>query len=467
MEFIEKFKLNVQLFLKISNYGQPQKIAKKAAAIVKKFDVQPQTPKVTDLDSLLLKIRRLWKKKGFNGLSTLLSRDVKWLPWLLYYGKSPKIVEEKRFLADVLRLLKERWKITLNNLIHVYLKYYDPNITGTELIRKTIHSMLITYDGNNCRLQRWKNRAVLLFAPNGTAITADWLIGRHVDIQTSLEELDLIEDLSNANFLRYASLEIIKKAEKDFPKHLEIIPQLLEIKTFTNNDKLQIRARFPDLIPEAATCLLPKAGVNAEPWIQETLRPFFLRYLYDPRLPGGRTRWSNVSEDAVAVFKQWLSKKDLEFFFNIVEKSSGDAKWMYRRKFWEAYLPYIENTWVALGKRALEIVYTPEMQSHLKERKFSKFSGGEQGQSIFLIEMRGYIFVEWSHGGACRIWQKDNFPLRFGEKKYSAGQIRGKSPDFSIDHRYSEQYRWQDSLAQWLQQNLGIQYNQVKSYYLE
>lgn len=465
----------MQLSLKISNYGQPQKLPKDAAAIEEKFDVQPQVPRVTDLDNLLVKIRHLWNKNGFQGFSTLLSRDIKWLPWLLYHGNSPKIVEENSFLVDVLRLLKEKWKITLNNLIHVYLKYYDSKLAGTELIRKTIHAMLTTYDGNNYRLQRWKSRTILLFAPNGPAITADWLISQQVDVHTSLKELDLIEDLSNAHFLKYASLEIIKKVERNFPKYLEIIPHLLEVKAevklsskaFVNKGKLQVRARFPDLIPETATRLLPKAGANADPQIQEKLRPFFLRYLTDPRVPGGITRWSNVSKDAIAVFKQWLSKKDLEFFFNIVERSSGDSKWMYRRKFWEAYLSHIENTWVALGKRALDMVYTPEMQSHLKERKFSKFSGGAQGQSIFLIEMRGYIFVEWSHGGACRIWRQDNFPLKFGEKKYSAGQIRSKSPDFSIDHRYSELYRWQDALAQWIELNLGIQYNQVKSYYLE
>lgn len=212
MEFLKKFQSNMQLSLKISSYGQPQKLPKGAAAIEEKFDVQPQSPKVTDLDDLLARIRNLWKKNGFQGLSTLSSKDIKWLPWVLYHGNSPKIVEVNSCLVDVLKLLKDKWRLSLNKLIHVYLKYYDPKLDGTELIRKTIHAMLTTYDGNNYRLQRWKSRTVLLFAPNGPAITADWLVNQQVDIHTSLEKLDLVGDLYDANFLKYTSLEVIKKA---------------------------------------------------------------------------------------------------------------------------------------------------------------------------------------------------------------------------------------------------------------
>ncbi|HDK25944.1 MAG TPA: hypothetical protein ENG48_02475 [Candidatus Atribacteria bacterium] len=46
----------------------------------------------------------------------------------------------------------------------------------------------------------------------------------------------------------------------------------------------------------------------------------------------------------------------IRFFFEAVEKSAKDPNWRYRRKFWEAYLPHIEKTWVVLGTRARDLI---------------------------------------------------------------------------------------------------------------
>ncbi|MFZ5688027.1 MAG: EH signature domain-containing protein [Bacillota bacterium] len=432
-DFLLTFSKGIQFSFTTFNFGEPQHLPKQAEIIRKKFDVQPHPPEdITDLDILLSKVCQLWQKKGKEGLSILSYREIKWLPWVLYHGPAPKIVAQKDLLMAVLQLIKERWSINLVKLIHVYLKYYDPEVAGTETIRKTILELLTSCEVKNIRLKRWQTAAVLLFSPNASKITAHWLMNEKDKVDNSLQKLGLVGDLANCYFLRYVILEILETMKQKFPYYLENLLSLLVVSDEKGDNHIVrtstiARARFPELIPKAAAYLLPAAGVNADP----------------------------------------LAKKDLEFFFIIVEKSCEDAKWVYRRRFWEAYLPYIENTWVVLGRKARQIVdsesdFNSELRTHLAERKPSKLKGARSDQSAFLIEMRGYIFVEWSNSGACRIWRKERFPLPFGAKEYLATQVRSNDADYRQDHMCSESYRWQDRMAHWFYHDSGIPFQNYR-----
>lgn len=460
--------------LSAPSYSKPKFLEKQSEIIEKKYDSPPLSPEPADLDKLLIKVRKLWRDKGLIGFEALKSKEIRLLPWIMFHGNSPKIIEDKLILLDILRLMEEKWKVIYNSLIHAYLKFYEPGDNGVEELRKFLHQQLVTYKGNNYSVNKWKNRTILFFTPNGPAMTANWLMNQQNSVNESLKKLDLTGNMGQSSFLKYTITEVIENIKRQNLNKLDILLSLLEVKQeYANNYQLYssmpgtpilTRARFPELIAETANHLLPIAGTNVSTEVQDRLRPFFLKRLNDPRLPGGATRWSKVSKEALAVFKQWLSRKDLEFFFNIVDKSSDDPKWMYRRKFWEAYIPFIENTWVALSKRARDMFNEPGMKSDLKDLNYGRFRGA-QGQSIFLIEMGGHVFVEWSHSGACRIWEKNRFPLKFGVKEYSASQITGINPDYWQDHRGSEFYRWQDRLANWFKYDLGIK--QVTSYFLE
>jgi len=464
---LKSLRKQLQYSLKVPEFGEPKFLLKQKVELEKKYDVGPQEPKATDIDELCAKVNMLWVQKGKKGLELLNSKDIKWLPWVLYHGDSPKIIEKQKLLQTILEILQKRWKRTLNSLIHVYLKYYDPSFSGTKMLGETIYEQLTIYEKNNAQIQKWKNR-IILFSAAGPGITASWIVKKNKDVAASLDHLGLTGDLSTSGFLKHMVFEAIKMIEKTFPEHLQKLRPLMEMEEpqdiYTSKSFM---VRFPELISEAATRLLPKAGTSAPSHIQDALRPFFLNHLGDPRLPGGSTKWKRVSDEAVKVFKQWLSKKDLEFFFNLVEMSNLDPKWIYRRRFWEAYIGYFENTWVALGPRALSLVSNPKMKKHLEERNFGTLSGNSL-QSIFFIQMGGYVFVEWSSsGGACRVWHKDRFPLQFGQQKYSASSITRPKVhyDYRQVHSSSELYRWQDTLAGWIQRNTGIKPD--KSYYVE
>lgn len=448
--FLQKFLRQAKDALIFPVFNKPHYLLEQREIIKKKWDIEPKPPDTKDLNQLLSKVRQLWTKGGKEGLEKLSHREKRWLPWILYQGESPRIIEQKDLLEALLSILEKRKNSHLNSIIHVYLKNYEPS-ADSDVLRVFILKYLATYEGNIPRLKHWKDR-IYLFYPNNLRSVVKMILSQREKPSIYLEKLGLVKDLSNCEFLKYITYGCLKEVEKNFPVYLEVLLDLLE------SPLDHTKPRFPEIIPKAATSLIPKVGVNISRQMQELLCSFFLKYMGDPRLPGGITRWSQVSEEAGRIFIQWLSSKDIQFFFEVVGHSAGDPKWRYRRKFWESYLSYIKNTWVVLGKRARNLVTEPEY-------RFGELRGASRDQSAFLIEMGNYVFVEWSHSGKCRVFKKDDFPLEFGLQYYHAIDIRPPSPEYSQIHYVSERYRWQDQLANWIRIDLGILPS--KSYYLD
>jgi len=66
-------------------------------------------------------------------------------------------------------------------------------------------------------------------------------------------------------------------------------------------------------------------------------------------------------------FKEWLNSRNIEIFFEIVSNvPESDQKWIYRRKFWEACIPYIENTWPIFGSKILNSYFLKKLKKKKK-----------------------------------------------------------------------------------------------------
>src|SRR5699024_6467110 len=89
-----------------------------------------------------------------------------------------------------------------------------------------------------------------------------------------------------------------------------------------------------------------------------------------------------------------------------------DTHWRYRKKFWEAYLPYIQNTWVVMGSRA-EKMAKLLFPNGIKKLKYGKLTGADSRQSVFFLRLQGHDIVEYSHQGASRVWKIKESPLEF------------------------------------------------------
>ncbi len=436
------------------DFGLPKLLPRQLEVIQSIFDVQPKEPNRGDLGALLAK---LWKVP----LDDWKQREVRQLPWLLNYGPRPHLIEQAENFSKVLSFLESNFKNSyLKYLIHIYLKHYHPQIPGFDLLRRFIHKHLISYNGKSPRLNRWKGFDILLFSPNGHRTTASKFEQLKADdVIAYIESLGFTGDLASCRFLKETIRTFLEKTvtQEVFYNKVQKTIALLEV-----NEQNVSRLRFTELDTVAASELIPKAGINAPDQIQDSLRSFFLRHLHDPRLPGGAPKWRKVDPTARKIFGQWIAKKDLEFFFNVVDKTAKDPHWQYRRKFWEACLPHIESTWVILGNSARRLVFqsSRDMQAHFKERRFGNLIGGSSEQSVFLIEMKGHVFVEWSNAGACRVFNKRTVPVTLGLKQYRTDDLRFAGYVARQLHHGAIRYKWQLELSVWIIKNLGIHIKQ-------
>lgn len=444
---LEDFRRTMKYALRPVSFPEPVHVAQQHRRIVETYDVAPRVPPKLELGELALKVKTLWASQGSGGPSALSKREVGNLPWVLYYGEAPQIASQIELVQHILRLLEPYVRTSLSKLVHAYLLFFDSALPGTEAIRRFLVRSLAQYQGHSPRVRRWRQRASLVFAPDGPGVAARWALGSDKDPTRVLsEDLGLEGDLATGAFAKALARACIVMAEKSFPSGLEKALNLLEVPATPPT------ARFKELLPEAATGLITKAGPEASQKIQDILRPFFLRHMGDPRLPKGWSRWREVSQEARHIFAQWVSKRDTEFFFNVIDGVAESRQWTYRRRFWEAYLPYIENTWVALGSAARAQIDNPQMREHLEERQFAHLAGVSSEQSVFLIQMGGYVFLEWSHSGACRVWEQQTCGFELGQPHYSGSELRADNYVLYKRHMGS----WQEDLAQWMLLHTGI-----------
>ncbi len=387
-------------------------------------------------------------------MKSLSPKEKRYLPWLIYLNKDPKIIDNISFLKAILSYLNPTKTYYLNALIYVYIKNFSLS-PGNELIRNVIFENLKRYTGHNRRLIKWKNKLNYLFTKNAVSKCAQIILAKtHDSIDKSLDFLGLTGDLANSNFLKFVAYDTLKLTENN----LALIPIFLDLLKSPQNP---FEPRFPELIPQVASQLIPKVNDYAKNF-KELLSKFFVKYIGDPRLPGNRVRWSKVSNKAREIFIKWLAEKDIEFFFEVIAKTAYDKHWRYRRKFWEAYLPHIESTWIILGTKARTLI---EDNYECKyEYKYGILRGGSSDQSIIFLKIKNYIFVEWSHSGACRVCTFDQFFYEFRDE-YRDLYLRNINYIYRQVHYGSESYKWQEELADWIRSNLEIY--PTKSYYLD
>lgn len=426
-------------------YPLPSKLIDQTKQIEKIFNITPHTLSHDDLEQLASKVEFLWRTKKHKFIEKLSVREKRNLPWLFY--DYLKIIDRFDMLKSVLNFYQGKSSYVVR-LIYVYLLNYDTS-NGNEILRQFIIDNLKENTSYYCI--RWKKKINFLFTKSAILNTAKWILSqKNKDPNVCLEELGLSGLLSDSAFVKEIIMLCLRITQKD----ISFLPKLLELLKSPNDPS---KCRFGDgILPEVATYLLPELEQQELFKAKEMLCVFLKKYLGDPRLPGGATRWRKVSKEAIKVFMKWLVKQDIEFFFDIVDRTSEDPKWHYRRKFWEGYLPHIEQTWVVLGPKARDLAKNSEYS-------YGYLKGGNSGQSVFFIKMGGYVFVEFSNSGACRVFKETDFPFKFGERLYRTSDIYSSVPIHKQNHIFPEKYSWQNKFSRWIWMNLNIYSN---NYYL-
>lgn len=360
-------------------------------------------------------------------------------------------------VSSLLDLLTQRCGVALGRLPYVYLLEYAPDLAGTEILRRAAHDFLITYSGSRLQLRRWKEALVLLFTPQGPRNTARWLAEHSRDPLNALASIGVEGQLLAGKFVRQVTREAAAATAKAFPANLDLCLQLL----IDESD----RPRFLDVVCQAASLWIPRADSHGSEEIKSRLQRFFVKHLGDPRWPGERMRWGGVSEEARRIMTRWLAKEDITFFFEMLSQAEKHSAWQHRQEFWEAYLPYIDATWVVLSPD-VRAKMGKQVEERIASGACGEFTGSNGGRSMLVIEMKGWVFLEWTHTGGCRGWPKDEFHLPPPQEQPQKGPPWHYSPSkvnsmlwtcqYYQRHYGSENYKWQMEFSAWLAGELGL-----------
>ena len=454
--YLQKISSDIQVALSSLPLPSIEGLEGEVQRLAEKYDTVPKKPHVLELGRFWASLQSDYNNDGPQCIRSLTAKSKKWLPWIMFYKKQytggSYPVEWPGLLDEIIDDFKEapKWSHLLP-WIHVFFENYDPQQPYCQKLGKFIHDHLAMYSRARPRLVKWKNQ-IVLFSKLGPQFLGKGLFKEAEAATQQLGACGFEGSLFFCSYLNYALQYTLKEAHDSFPEKLDETLGLLEVEG--DNYK---KPRSTELIRVAADTLIEKAHVDGTKEIQEKLQVFFLRHLGDPRLAGGRTKWQGVSQKAIQIFGQWISREHIQFFFNIVDRSALDRHWKYRSKFWLSYLDNIQLTWIAFGSRARNIIRSsPELRRQREFRNYGELRGGESSQSVILIRIGGYDFLEWSNTGACRVWKSDETPFDFGQREYQAMRLRNAGYTYRQTHNGSERYKWQHQLGSWIQRNTGI-----------
>lgn len=216
---------------------------------------------------------------------------------------------------------------------------------------------------------------------------------------------------------------------------------------------------FGDRIPDAAE--------------RRKVLDFIISRFGDPRI--NRNRWIGM-EDVSGVLRAWLTEQSLRQFLDVVDRIAPDHTWKYRRAFWQAWhhAGHLHNAWVVFGDHGA----VAALQAFGPSVQFGKFKSGgrkqvQAGHAVLLLDFGACVVADWSHNGRCNIWKKSDRkrPANLNAPAYTSDEIMRPLPkddsEASLNkhdifsHHGSENYVWQNRVAERLEQLIGARVPQT------
>lgn len=214
--------------------------------------------------------------------------------------------------------------------------------------------------------------------------------------------------------------------------------------------ELGAKEDYDDLFSDIANSVIPTIEADGKEIYKKDAIRILNKKLGDPRYTRTNFKWNKVTDKNRRTFLSWLNKGTLELFFKIIRDGARYSQVLRtvdeRLKFWEAYLPDMENTWVMLGSNAEnQIKYTNE--GNILGYGLLK---GQSGKSLLMFKIGEYICVEPSDG-TFRIWREKDCPIKFGDASCTYSDVL--YPEVLPKYDKKHMGNWQKEVRQWLIDN--------------
>ena len=293
--------------------------------------------------------------------------------------------------------------------------------------------LLDKYEGPNPVLVKWKSHLTAILGKDGPKILAKELLEKERTLKDHLSQWYL-EVKSPFVQQLVATATALARQQLDTPKHGLLQMLFNELLSWTN-------WRISGLKKEIAEIILHKACTDKT---QDLVQSFVLEHrglLGDPRLPGNRRKWAEVSEAARNKVLQWLCREDIYFFFDHVYQGKTDRH--HRKEFWLRYLGHCTASRPLLGSTDAVRLRTVLQRDQTKVGHFGKLRGGDN--SAFLLDFGHITVVEFSKVGACFIYESKRFAnvMDFWQSSVSESDLKDPTTCLNrILHRITVNIDW-------------------------
>ncbi len=340
--------------------------------------------------------RRLVIEKWKQHKSDLYSSSFSARDWKRYCWV-PEIVADSQFKGLV---MEQKIPITLPSLRGLLYCYHEnfSSLSADYQFSLKLQDLIASRSSANGTVSKWNNSIDSLIgenAPKNFAIdaSANWELP-----EKRLEEFGLNPTTEFAQ--RFASELALLAADRfDSIEQNQLTHVIKGILCSNLVDREDYKSAIATII------LSNKANEDEE--IQSTLIDFFLRNqgLGDPRI--NPENWAGIKETAKSRVIQWLSREDINFFFELLLRDRDDKHG--RKNFWLQYVDKVSRSRALISRDDLRhhSVRLREMED--KGRSYGELVGSNTS-SAFVLDFGGIVVVEFSEvGNACYIYKKESF----------------------------------------------------------
>lgn len=433
------------------------RLSQTARIIATKWADRPvRTPPVFQLDTIVQSVRHQWHAD--KNLSTLSSREIRWLPHVIFHPEGERqtwLARDTAFMSAALEKLREHSR-AVRTLLRNVLRLWPRDVEAAPQIQRLLMSELRA--ATSPRLQEWRRRVQEydLLSLDGPRKLADRLRADYQRRTMLLENAGLIGDLEQSEFLREVNLCLAAALQRELgSKEYEGLDAYLGLLAPDGALTFQVQAPI-----YADAMLLPFVEDPPPEDVKGTIQPFLLAHLKDPRLT--QSGWISVQPSARDVMLRWMVSASLDEFFTLIARHAQRDHWTYRKAFWAAYhkRDYIARAWIILGENA---------ESEARRRWGSRaipahgvLRGGNPDHCVLLLQIGDIVIAEWSHNGTCRAWVENSEHCpRLYRHAYSRGDLTANA-GYEQRHAGNLYYTWQQQLAAVIRKSTGIGMTQAE-----
>lgn len=435
------FKLSLNLQIPAS-----YELKKVAEKLQQQANGNVNMPTAVDIRVLSAKITNTYKKTG--NIGNLTYRESKNLPFLL------NSISDHKLIDHIINIIKSNASIAmLKREIYVYFINFSDTDYSISKLEKDIVSKLTTFTGRSNFLRTLKGNKYI-FNP----------VLKSMVLQNCIKQgffeffrvLNFNKTLMASNYTRNILEQLYRDETKGFSFNQQ---RELFNKIYSEEHWRKI---YTSVLPVILGRLIIEVDIcnrSDKNFLKEKLRPIVLRELGEPRIQRtNNSRWLIAGETAKRIFIRWISQFDLDLFFRIIKDSIPDYEyeqhrmWLFREKFWKSYRSNISMVWVCFGDAAIRRVRNEKIS-------YGRFLASDPYKSCIIMEIGSYIFVERSHNGKAKVWDRAKCPFAIGCTSVDESDLVYSSCIEEWVHTYNsstDNKTWQNKIGDFIWKNCRI-----------